>query len=123
VTVVPAVTGRDSFPLSNYPMYADRGTRFRTLATAQGIDGNGVLHRLSLATIADTDDPLVAESSVADAIRSGRADTLCAQIAQRAAEGLVRIEVVEERHDVVARTKHEDSLLERRITASCEVAR
>jgi molybdate-binding protein len=74
-----------------------------------------------LSTIAGTDDPLIAESSVAEAIASGRADALCVQIARRASGVLVRIEVVEERHDVVARAKHESSLVDRQVKAACEV--
>jgi hypothetical protein len=104
-------------------MYADRGTRVDTLATAVGVDVAGAVHRLSLATIAATDDPLIAESSLNEAIRTGRADALCAQIADRAGGSMVRIDVVEERHDLVARAKHKDSLLERRLDASCEVPR
>jgi hypothetical protein len=104
-------------------MYADRGSRVDTLATAVGVDAAGAVHRLSLATIAATDDPLIAESSLDEAIRTGRAEALCGQIAGRAGRSLVRIEIVEERHDLVARSKHKDSLLERRVDASCEVRR
>jgi hypothetical protein len=121
--VSPAVIGRDSFPLSTYPMYADRGSRLDTLATAVGVDAAGGVHRLSLATIAATNDPLIAESSLYEAIRTGRAGAVCVQIARRAGGFLVRIEVVEERHDLVARAKHKGSLLERRLDASCEVPR
>jgi hypothetical protein len=121
--VSPAVIGRDSFPLSTYPMYADGGSRLDTLATAVGVDAAGTVHRLSLATIADTSDPLIAESSLYEAIRAGRAEAACVQIAGRAGGFLVRIEVVEERHDLVARAQHKDSLLERHLDASCEVPR
>jgi hypothetical protein len=117
----PVVRDRDSFPLSTYPMYADRGTRIGMLATAVGVDAGGAEHRLSLATIASTDDPLIAESFVSGAIGAGRANELCAQIAGRLSRPLVRVEVVEERHDFVARAKHEASLLERRVRARCEV--
>src|SRR5262245_4956023 len=71
--VSPVVRNRDSFPLSTYPMYAGRGARIETLATAVGIDISGAEHRLSLATIAATDDPLIAESFVSAAIGAGRA--------------------------------------------------
>jgi hypothetical protein len=121
--ISPVLRDRDSVPLSTYPMYADRGARLGVLATAVGVDAAGAVHRLSLETIAGTDDPLIAESSLDDAIRAGRAGALCAQIAARAGGQLVRIEVVEERHDLVARAKHESSLLERRLDASCEVSR
>jgi hypothetical protein len=119
--VAPAVMNHDSFPFSTYPMYADRGTRVATLATAVGIDAAGGAQRLSPETIATTDDPLIAESSLYDAIRAGRAGALCIDIARRTSGGLVRIEVVEERHDLVARAMHHDSLLERSVDARCEV--
>jgi hypothetical protein len=119
--VAPVVRDRDSFPLSTYPMYADGGTRVDTLATAIAIDTGGAEHRLSLATIAATDDPLIAESYMSGAIAAGRADAVCAQIADRLTRPLVRVEVVEERHDLVARAKHESSLLERHVRATCEV--
>jgi hypothetical protein len=119
--VAPVIRNRDSFPLSTYPMYADRGTPIDTLATAVGIDTGGAEHRLSLATIAATDDPLIAESFVSATIAAGRADALCTQIAARVRSPLVRVEVVEERHDLVARAKHQDSLLDRHVHASCAV--
>jgi hypothetical protein len=121
--IAPVVRNRDSFPLSTYPMYAGRGTRIETLATAVGIDASGAERRLSLASVAATDDPLIAESLVSAAIGAGRADALCTQIAARVRGPLVRVEVVEERHDLVARAKHEASLLERHVHAACEVPR
>jgi hypothetical protein len=121
--VSPVVRDVDSFPLSTYPMYAGRGTRVSTLATADGIDAAGERHRLSLSAIAGTDDPLIAESSVGQAIRDGRAGALCEQIAGRAGSDLVRIEVVEESHDVVARAMSDESLVDRRVHASCEAGR
>src|SRR5262245_48825437 len=81
--ISPAIFDGDSFPLSNYPMYADRATRFATLSTAVGVDGAGAVHRLSLGVIAASDDPLIAESFLEGAIRAGRAGALCAQIAGR----------------------------------------
>ena len=119
--VSPAVVDRDGFPLSTYPMYADRGSRVDILATAVGVDAAGVAHRLSLEIVASTDDPLIAESALDDAIRTGRAEVVCEQIASRAPGGLRRIEVVEERYDLVARARHKASLLGRRLHASCAV--
>jgi hypothetical protein len=121
--ISPVVVERDSFPLSTYPMYADRGTRVATIATAEGVDVSGAVHRLSLGTIAGTDDPLVAESLIESVIRVGRAQVFCAEIAHRADRLLVRIEVVEERHDLVARAEHKKSLIERRVDASCQAPR
>ena len=121
--LLPALRNRDSFPLSTYPVYANARGSTVTLSTAIGIDGAGADRRLSLDVIGRTDDPLIAESAVDQAIAEGRADVLCADIAGRAPDGVVTIEVVEERHDAVARVRRETSLLERTVHARCAVAR
>src|SRR5215218_6193786 len=78
---LPGVTGDDSFPLSTYPMYASDRDRVDTFATAAAFDGAGHPVRLSIAHIAATDDPLIAQSSVAAAIDEGRAEEMCGTIA------------------------------------------
>jgi hypothetical protein len=124
--ISPALRNHDSFPLSTYPMYAGTRGRAVSIATAVGVDAAGRTHYLSLSSIADTDDPLIAESAVRRAINSGQAGALCAQIAARldggaAASGgaIERVEVVDERHDVVARAARHHSLLGRSVHATC----
>ena len=117
----PAVRNRDSFPLSTYPVYATARGDTVTLATAVGVTADGEVRRLSLSTIARTDDPLIAESAVDRAIASGRAEGLCATIAARASDALEAIEVVEEAHDVVAHAEGRESLLDRTLHARCPV--
>lgn len=91
----------DSYPLSTYPMFAaDRGVVHR-LATAVEIDADGRAQRLSPDLIAGTGEPVLASATVADAVRSGTADTLCAEIAARIGPGHV-IEVRTETVDVIA---------------------
>ena len=68
----PVVRGHDSFPLSTYPMYAETRGEAVSISTAVGLDGTGGRRRLSLQAIAETDDPLIAESAVDDAVRRGR---------------------------------------------------
>ena len=121
VVVLPAVRDRDSFPLSTYPMYAERRGPVDTFPTAVGIDAAGQPQRLSMATIARTDDPLIATSVVRAAIRAGRAGALCAEIAARAPDRLAAVEVVEERHDLVAGATGRHSLLDRAVRARCRV--
>jgi hypothetical protein len=118
----PALRNHDSFPLSTYPMYAASRPAVVTFATAVGVDAAGDEQRLSLRTIARTDDPLVAQAAVRQAVDQGRADVLCREIAGRTALGVVAVEVVEERHDVVARTLGEQSLQDRTVHARCEVS-
>jgi hypothetical protein len=115
----PVVRGHDSFPLSTYPMYAETRGEAVSISTAVGVDGAGGRRRLSLRTIAETDDPLIAESAVDDAIRRGEAHALCAEIAARVPDGIERVEVVAERHDVVARAAGRPSLLDRSVLAVC----
>jgi hypothetical protein len=119
--ISPVLRDRDSAPLSTYPMYASARGREATLATAVGVDVDGATHRLSLSTIGRTDDPLIAESLVAGAIRAGRADALCAEIARRVHGEAVAVEVVEERHDVVDRAAGRPSIDGRTVHAHCDV--
>jgi hypothetical protein len=127
--VSPAFRLRDSYPLSTYPVYATARARTGVLNTAIGIDIDGDWHRLSLGLIADTDDPLIAEDRVGDAIRDGRSDALCVAIASRAAEAgsadenprLAAIEVVRERLDLVQVAAEGAPPLSRTVHARCKV--
>lgn len=121
--VLPLVGERDSFPLSRYPMYAGRRAGAATLVTAVGIDRTGDTRRLSLGTIAETDDPLIAEAALRDALEAGRAGAWCEQIARRADPALASVEIVEEDHDTVARATGKPSLLGRRVVVTCPVDR
>jgi hypothetical protein len=120
--ISPALRDRDSFPLSTYPMYAFAREDEAVISTAVGIDAAGTVSRLSLPAIADTDDPLIAESLVARSIEGGRASTLCSEIAARAPAGLASIEVVSERHDLVPQAAGQGSLVERIVHARCAVS-
>ena len=119
--VVPVVRDHDSFPLSTYPMYAHNRDREVALATVVGIDDTGAVVRLSMPTIADSDDALEASSLVRGEVRAGRAADLCRAVAGRAAADLARIEVVTESHDTVELTAGRASLLDREVHARCEV--
>jgi hypothetical protein len=121
--VSPVLRDRDSFPLSTYPMYAGATPRMIGFATAVGYDADGRSQRLSLSVIARTDDALIAQAAVRNAIALGRADAYCREIAGRAGRAIVRIEVVEERHDVIAWADRRPSLAERAVRADCPVAR
>lgn len=125
--VAPVVVDRDGFPLSTYPMYSRSRGDAVTFATAQAVADDGGTATLTLAVIGDSDDPLIVAGELRDAIRDGRAPQRCDEIARRAArwDGLpadaVSIEVVTERHDVVAQVEGSPSLLERTVHASCSV--
>jgi hypothetical protein len=125
--VAPVALDRDGFPLSTYPMYSRTRGDALTFATAQAVDAAGATSTLTLAVIGDSDDPLIVAGELRDAIRDGRAVQRCEEIATRAARwgdlpaGSVGVEVVTERHDVVARVEGEASVIERTVHASCEL--
>ena len=125
--VAPVVVDRDGFPLSTYPMYSRSRGDTVTFATAQAIDDVGTTTTLTLAVIGDSDDPLIVAGELRDAIRDGRAQQRCSEIAARAAAWaglpaeISAIEVVTERHDVVAQVEGAPSLLDRTVHASCAV--
>jgi hypothetical protein len=127
--MAPVVLDRDGFPLSTYPMYSRTRGDVVTFATAQAVDVDGSVSTLTLGVIGDSDDPLIVAGELRDAIRTGRADDRCEEIAARAVVwgGLppdaTSIEVVTERRDVLAQVEGTPSLLERTVHASCEVTR
>ncbi|MDH3754065.1 MAG: hypothetical protein OEU32_09360 [Acidimicrobiia bacterium] len=124
----PAITDSDSFPVSTYPMYSRPRADVVSIATVVQVDPNGSVERLSLTLIGNSDDPLIVEALVRDSIRDGGrgAPLLCADVARRVAdrderaptEG-VEIEVVSERHDVVALVRGDESLVAREVHARC----
>ena len=122
VTIWPATTSppRDSFPLSNYPMFAsDRPTtaRFDTVVVV-GADGS--LQRLSPHTIGGTDQVIQAAATVRQAIRAGEADELCAEVAGRVTAAR-RVEVVTETYDTVAWFDGDEIPIARDVHAACAV--
>jgi len=125
--VAPVVLDRDSFPLSTYPMYSRTRGDAVTFVTAQAVDADGSASALNLRVIGNSDDPLIVAGELRSAVRDDRADIRCAEIADRAGswDGLpadaVAIEVVTERHDVVAQVSGAASLLDRTVHARCEI--
>jgi hypothetical protein len=120
--VLPFVRHHDSFPLSIYPMYAGTRSGVETLPAVLGTDRDGRVERLSTTTIARSDDPLITTALLRQAIRSGRAQTLCGEIAERAPSGVVTVEVVEDRLDLVTSAAGDDEVLDRTVHARCPVA-
>lgn len=124
--LLPVGLDRDSYPLSTYPMYSRVRADEVGIVTARGLDSAGARRELPMATIAATDDPLVAEALLRRDVRSGRdaRDQLCAEIAGRVDDPtIVAVEVVTEVHDVVAQASRSASLVRRTVHASCDVPR
>ncbi|MBT8241514.1 MAG: hypothetical protein KJN63_09835, partial [Acidimicrobiia bacterium] len=102
------------------PMYA--GTRSNVVAfvVVRGVTAGGEPEELSMFTIAQTRDPLIAESFLADSVRRGDADELCTAVAGRVEDPIILIEVATERFDVATRSSG-DPPLDRTVLATCAV--
>lgn len=123
--VFPALTdGGDSYPLSNYPMFSsDRGSE-ADLATAVAESADGEVSRLDPRTIAGSDEVILAAATVSRAVRRGRAEALCREIADRIDDPEIsRIVVRTERHDLVASLTDDAEPLSIDVHARCEVGR
>lgn len=116
----PVIRDRDGVPLSTYPMYA--GTRSNVVAfvVVRGVTASGEPEELSMFTIAQTRDPLIAESFLADSVRRGDADELCKAVAGRVEDPIIGIEVATERFDVATRSSG-DPPFDRTVLATCAV--
>lgn len=121
---LPGFTDRDSFPLSNYPMFSNDRGRVASFDTAVGVRPDGATVRLSPRLIGGGYEVIHAAQTVSKAIRAGDAAGLCAEIAVRATgDGYATIEVVTERYDTVAWFEGNETPTDRRVHAACEVPR
>ncbi len=103
--LAPAITGRDSFPISTQPMYAAARPAVETFVTARGVGPTpDSFIELTMHEIADTDDPLVARQRTQAAARGGliALDDLCRAIVVgvSAERRVSAVEVIEVRVDV-----------------------
>jgi hypothetical protein len=119
--VWPATVGRDSFPLSSYPMFAAARPAETTFRSAVGVDAAGEFVRLSPRAISGTDQVIQAAATIRRAIRNDTTDQLCVEIAQRLGDGVVAVELVTERYDTIAWFDGETEPIERRVHARCPV--
>lgn len=117
----PLLVNRDGLPLSTYPMYAHTRGSEVALVRVVALDAQGDEVALSIRSIADTRDPLVAQSALNTAVAEGRTSGLCGEVAERAPATVAQVQVVRERHDVVAQATGEPSLLGTAdVLATCE---
>ena len=104
--VVPPAS--EAYPVSEYRMFASDRPRLSTVATAYALDPKGVRLTLSPELIADTDERILATTTVRRAIADGEAGVsrLCREIAGRVAGSDARpraidVVVVTDRYDAV----------------------
>jgi len=119
--VWPAPAGRDSFPLSNYPMFAAARPTETSFRTAVGVDATGEYLRLSPPDIGGTDQVIQAAATIRQAIEDDAADVLCDEIAERISGRAIVVEVVTERYDTIAWFDGRTEPIDRRVHASCLV--
>ena len=95
----------DGFPLSTYPMFSTRRPSAAAFATVVGVDGAGRSHWLTPTLVNGTREVVQAAAVVQRQVADGRADQLCAEVAERVARaGVVateQIQVVTVRYDTV----------------------
>jgi hypothetical protein len=118
--------GADSLPLSNYPMFTARRAQVTSIERAIGIAPDGTEHVLSPELTGGTVEVIHAAQTIVDAIRAGKADELCAEIADRVADSdndlIAEVIVVRERFDVITSLDDDDPVpVDRRVHARCEV--
>jgi hypothetical protein len=119
--------GEDSLPLSNYPMFTARRPQVTSIERAIGVAPDGTEHVLSPELTGGTVEVIHAAQTIVDAIRAGKSDDLCAEIAGRVAESgdadTTEVLVVRERFDVVTALDDDDpKSVDREVHARCEVA-
>ena len=111
----------DSFPLSNYPMFAHERSRVTTFSVAVLIDDVGEEHRLDLRAVGGTDQPVQAAMTVRQAIRTDQAAELCAEIAERV-NRIGTVQVASVRYDAPAWFGGDEQPVSRTVHAECPAA-
>lgn len=123
----PLAGKTDSFPLSNYPMFAEQRSSVAKLEQAVGIRADGSEVTLGPKYLG-TKEVLQAKAHLERAIRGGGgpASDLCSVIAARAAEandlGVTRVELRTVTHDAVAYFANpQQKPIAEQVHASCQV--
>ncbi len=116
---LPVMRNRDGLPLSTYPMYSSARSDTVRFVTVRAFDSRDNERSLSMFTIAETRDPLIAESYLSDVVDRGDAAQLCQDVAARVGPEVRRIEVARERFELTDRQTG-DPAAERDVITSCE---
>ena len=119
----PLARNADDLPLSTYPMYAGARSNTLSLVTVSGLTADGERSSLSMPEIAETRDPLIAQSFLNDAVATQSTNTICREIAARVGTEIFFVEISRERHDITKYSSGSESLTERQRLAICAVQR
>ncbi len=116
---------RDSFPLSNYPMFTHNPRDLTGFQRALGVTAGGEEVVLSPQLAGGTVEVIHAAQTIATALRQGRGAELCAEIAARVAESgspAVEVLVVTDRFDIIDGLRADDpQAVDRDVHVACEV--
>ena len=113
---------RDSYPLSNYPMFSGRLSVVNDVPTVIGRTPEGERKLLSPLAISGSDEVMQALTDVGNAVARGNAGAFCADVADRVAgKDLVTIEVVTETYNTIEYFRGSEVPLDTRLHATCEV--
>lgn len=128
--VVPVVLERDSYPVSDLPMFSSPRGRVTPVVTAVAVAGAGPTRRdwrLDPHRLAGTDEVIEAGAVLRRAVASGDAERICVEIAERVdtagPEEAERVEVVTEYLDAVDYFDGRRDPVERILHAECPVER
>ena len=124
--VLPAFRSppRDSFPLSNYPMFSRRAGAVNDVSTIVGRTADGSRKLLSPSVISGSDEVMQAMIDVSVAVNRGDAATasLCAAAADRVDNNeVVALDVITERYNAVRFFSEAEEPLATSVHATCEV--
>lgn len=116
----------DSFPLSNYPMFTSNQPEVTSFVRAVGVRADGTEDVLPPMLAGGTVEVIHANRTLNRALRDGRGDEMCAEIADRVERDrpeIVTVLIVTETYDVVeALRAHEPVPVDRTVRAECPVA-
>lgn len=125
--ITPVFSRVDGFPVSTQPVYASLRDTTAEFVTAQGRTVSGDIVALPIRVVADTDDPLIAQSRMNRVAETGASAEHCELVAVRAQDvsarssALVSIEVVSVRHDIGETAAGRDGLVDSVVLASCAI--
>ena len=115
----------DSFPLSNYPMFTSDQPEVTSFVRAVGVRADGNEDVLPPLLAGGSVEVIHANRTLNRALREGRGDEMCAEIAERVAgdrADVVTVLIVTETYDVVDALRADDPApIERDVRAECPV--
>lgn len=119
------VLTRDSFPLSNFPMFTHDPNDVTGFQRAIGVTADGTEVVLSPQLAGGTVEVIHAAQTIATALRRGLGDELCVEIAERVAGSgspAIEVLVVTDRFDIIDGLRTDDPQpIDRDVHVTCEV--